>query len=564
VADLRLPRATVAPGGWSWLLTVRLAGRDVRLTSGPDVDIDSDVDGVRRYLSGLTTDGLARALDVFADGPSERSASFAVALSFDLAEAVEQGHAIHGARGELSQWWPGTKYEDRRVVLEGVIREPAYGDASELVAFTLRESLGEDRGRFWDAGEVVTRDTFPAGIIQGGPLGSDDVDGLWGNAYPIVLGVPGVGHVESAGGVLTHYDIAATPALLVEQQVSTTPADFRLMVCRGVAADIGDRVEIVNASATGKNFWGTLTVGKDQTGRDYTYVSPSGLASIPDKSDNLWATWVDRAATPPETTATQNPFAVGALRGAGDVIRWALALSTLRIDRSQAGRLAGLNGFRVDTYINDPTARPWPWVRDTLLPLLPASAVSGPDGLYVTTWDYDATPDDAVERLEVGRNCARSLDSLVTYGDEGAVVNEVSVQFALDGATGQYTRTITIGDTWEEHAVSPLYPSIWARRSRQFFGRRAQTVTAGWVYDYATAEAIGAHLLRRSALPPRRVAVTADAALAWLRPGDVVAFTDRSLSLIGRAAHVEAVASSESGQVEVGLILFESLTYPEA
>jgi len=565
VADLRLPWSTVASGDWSWILTLRVAGRDVRLTSGADVDVTSRTEGTLRYLSGLSTEGLARTLDIFADGPSERAASFAVAVSFDVAEAIEQGHLLHGATGELAQLWAGQDFDDRRRVLEGILREPAYGDADELLTFTIRESLGEDRGRFWAPGEIVSRDTFPAGLPNSGIAGSEDVDGLWGNAYPIVIGSPGGGHVEDVGGVLTYFDVPATPALLVEQQEPSTgtATDYRLMVCRGVARDIGSKVEIVNASAASSNFAGTMAVGIDRQGRDYTYVNPNGAPGIPAKSDNLWAIWIDRAAAVIESRSTQNPFDVGALRGAGDVIRWALGLSTLRVDRSQLGRLAALNGFLVDTYLNDPTAAPWPWVRDTLLPLLPASAVFGPDGLYVAAWQYDATTADAVMHLEVGRNCSRSIDTLVTYGDEGAVFNEITLQFALDASTGQFARSKTLGAVWDDQAATVHHPSIWGRRSQQWFDKRSKTIPVPWAYDDATVEAIGQAMLRREALPPRRVAVTAGPEIEWLRPGDVVAFTDAALSMTNRAAHVEAVASLETGQVEVGLLLFDPLAFTD-
>ena len=565
MADLRQPRSVVADGDWVWMLTLRVAGRWVRLVSGPDVDVTSRTDGTHRYLSGLSSGGLARALDVFADGPSERSASFAVALSFDLALAIEQGHTLHGSRGELAQWWVGEQFEDRRIVLEGVLREPAYGDVHDLFEFTIREALGDDRGVFLTPTEIVTRDTFPAGIVHGGPLGSEDVDGLWGVAYPIVIGSPGGGHVEDVSGTLTYFDVPATPAMIVEQQQPSTGAvaDYRFMVCRGVAEDIGRTVEIINKTATASNFAGILAVGNDGQGRDYTYVQPPGVAGIPDKSDETWCTWVVRGATPETTASTSNPFNVGGLRSAGDVIRWALSLSTLRIDNTQIGRLAALNGFLVDTYINDPELSPWAWVRDTLLPILPASAVFGPDGLYVAAFNYGATTAQAVERLEVGRNCERSPDTLVSYGDEGNVHNRITISYALDASTGQYTRTITLGAVLDNQDAAPKHPALAARRSQGLFGVRPKSVEAPWIYDSASAEAAIQAMLLREALPPRRVSVTTGPELSWLRPGDVVDYSDAGLHLTNRPAHVEAIAAAEGLNVEIGLVLFDTLAYTD-
>ena len=541
------------------MLTLRVAGRWVRLVSGPDVDVTRRVGGTYRYLSGLSTGGLARVLDVFADGPSERSAAFSVALSFDLALAIKQGHTLHGSTGELAQWWTGEPFEARRVVLAGVLREPAYGYSDELFEFSIRESLGEDRGTFLGPTEVITRGTFPSGIIAG----SQDVRDLWGVPFPIVIGSPGGGHVEDVSGVLTYYDVPATPALIVEtQDPFTTASAYRFMVCRGIAEDIGRTVEIINKTDAASDFAGTLAVGRDRQGRSYTYVPATNSATAAFAGVEAWAIWVNRAASPVITQSTSNPFDVGGLRGAGDVIRWALALSTLRIDNSQIGRLTALNGFLVDTYINDPEIRPWEWVRDVLLPLLPASAVFGPDGLYVATYNYAATTAEAVERLEVGRNVSRSPGSPVVYGDEGDVINRMTIAYGLDASTGQFTQTITLGaDFDDDQPASPLHPAMAARRSQGLFGVRTESVEAPWMYDRATAEAALQAMMLRDALPARRIAITGGPELEWLRPGDVVAFTDSELHMTDRPAHVEGIASAEGLNVELGLVLFDTLAF---
>lgn len=562
MADLRPPRSRFRDGEWLWMLTLRVAGRDVRFVSGEPVDVPSRTVGTLRYGGGMATAGLARTLDMFADVPSERSASFQVVLDFDLAQEIERGHLVHAATGELAQWRIGDNFEDRRIILAGELRQPAYGYRDEGFAFTLQETLGEDRGRFLEPSEIVGQDTFPSGDVTG----SEDVDHIWGVGYTIVIGAPGGGVTAEVAGTTIYTDLPGAPVLLVEQQQPSTAVitDYRFFLCRGIATGIGSTIDVYNATDRTKDTTAILAVAQDKLGRDYTFGEPANSADIPGKTDALFTAWYDRTATPQEIGSTPSPHSTRSLRRASDVLRWALSLSTLRIDRSQLGRLRALAGIHVDTYINDPELSPWVWIRDVLLPLLPASAVSGPDGLYIAAWNYGATAEDATgPRLEVGRNCERSPNTPVVYSDEGDVVNEITLQWALDASTGQYTRRKTIGAQWVDGTNQETHPSIWAKRSQALFGKRTLSIEGPWVYDEATADVVMQALMRRHALPVRRLAVMGGPELEWARPGDVSLLTDAELFFTNRPVHIETVRSSDDGLVEIGLVVFDQLGYPD-
>ncbi len=79
--------------------------------------------------------------------------------------------------------------------------------------------------------------------------------------------------------------------------------------------------------------------------------------------------------------------------GAGDVLLWMLRRSTVPVDRRRFAALRErLNQYIVGGYVNA-EARPWDWVVDHLLPILPLSIVGGPAGSYPILWPIRAHAD---------------------------------------------------------------------------------------------------------------------------------------------------------------------------
>ena len=145
-----------------WLLELTFAGRVFRFAS-ESVDITDADDNVLSYEGSIGEIDFNESFDLFADAPTLPSVSFEAFFPADVSVAslVSQGHALDGAKGELSLHLPGNAYEDRSIRLLGLVSEPVYGDSGEPVSFSL-ESLPFDDGAQWPpAGAVVSETTWP-------------------------------------------------------------------------------------------------------------------------------------------------------------------------------------------------------------------------------------------------------------------------------------------------------------------------------------------------------------------------------------------------------------------
>jgi hypothetical protein len=253
-----------------------------------------------------------------------------------------------------------------------------------------------------------------------------------------------------------------------------------------------------------------------------------------------------------------NPFGSGTMRGAGDVIRWALSLASFRVDNSSLAALSVLNAYKLDTYINAPTS-PWAWLQAEVLPLLPVSVSTGPEGLAVVPWLARAvTADQTAEHLEEGRNCTR--ESAVVYTSINDVYNELTIHYAPNIETGGTALSSTLTGYRYDADDPSTKPSYWCKRSQAVFGRRPLEISAGVVYDPATAESILTDLARWHSHPRREILYTVGRDMDWLRPGDVVALTDADLHLSAAVGLVGSVAYGDYS-LTLQVVLFEPVVF---
>lgn len=550
--DLRHGLTTLHTGPFRWLLTLTIGGRVVRLTTG-DSDQHLTVTGndgeLYEFVGGLGEVSYERLLDLWNASASPRSQSFEVFLDFDIAQAVARGVPVYAAEGELAQWYEGTSWEQRRRVLFGQLEEPVYGEQGDPFSFALSEDPGDDQ-----ALEPSPSKTVAEGVtfLESGNIGPDP--GIIGAVYPTVIGTPGQAKTigtTSTGGLSE--EVGGTPALLVRRDgtgASTTLTDYRVLIAGHQVA--ATSVKIWNKT-TGITWSATPQLARDLLGNVYSYVNPPSAGVKPLEGEELYAIW-----DPTTGGGLRNSFAPGTLRGAGDVIRWALNASTLRIDRSRLSELKALNGFLVDSHINVPSS-PWSWVSSNLLPLLPVSVGTGPDGLFVVPWLHTSLrKDQAVDVLEHKRNCVRAGD--VVYTSRSEVLNDLTIRFGRAADTGSYAlRRRVSGDNYDS-ADPDSRPEFWCRRSRSLFGRRSASFDTAAVFDTATAEAMLGHLARRHSFPRRELLVTLGRDLDWLRPGDVVLYADTGLHLTEAIALVGSIGYGENN-LTAQLVLFEPLVF---
>lgn len=494
--------------GFVYLLELRWASRVFRWTSGEAVDVTSD-GGTLHYRGGLPIDWTDGS-DVLAIDSEQRSISFdglPMPDEVDVAELVEAGHDLAAAVGEVSVWVSGRTYEERIVLLEGRALAPTYGGKDEPIALTLEERLYDDASTLIPTSARVTPETWP---------NADPA--MFGRAYPLVVGKPGR-YVEADG---TDGKTTGSPALLVDV------AAKRLLVA-GHRTN-ATMVRIINTSK-GEARDESIILTTDGLGREVTIIDGSGTGLSIVEGDEYWVRWDNGEALVGEESTQP-------IRQAGDVLRYVLQRSTIRLDRGALASVIGyLNRYRLDFYVDDPEVSAWDWLVDNVLPLLPVSVVGGPRGLRPVLFRWDARALDAVDTIEAGPEAVRV--SPVSYSVEEPI-QVVQVAYAPRGGEGDHLRTVTLsGDPDEVDAGG--HRALRASSIR-YGERRVRRVETDVVYDAATAQLVASTLASTYALPRREVVYELDPRrFGTLEAGQVVTLTDAELHLQDAVALVQSI-----------------------
>ena len=506
---------------WVYLLELVWASRVFRWTSGRSIEVTSD-DGALQFRAGLDVD-LTDGSDLLSIDSEQRSVSFSALWmpdDVDVAALIEAGHDLAAARGELSLWAPGRAYEDRIPVLEGRAVAPTYGGQGEPIALTLEERLYDDASLLIEPTARVTPTTWP---------NADPA--MMGRAYPLVFGKPGR-YLEADG---SEGKTTGSPALLVD-----VAAKRFLIAGHHTNAT---QVRIINTTK-GEARDETIELAVDGLGREVTIIDGSGTGLSVVEGDEYWARWDDGEALVGEDDASP-------IRQAGDLLRYILRRSTLRVDLgAMASAMRYLNRYQLDGYVDDPEVGAWDWVVDNLLPLVPMSVVGGPRGLRPILYRYDARELDAVDTIVAGPEAVRA--SSVGYSVDEPV-QRVAVSYAPRGGEGDMLREVVLsGDPDELGADS--HRSLRASRIR-YGERRTLRIETDIVYDSSTAQLIASTLASVHALPRREVIYELDPArYATLEAGAVVTLTDDELHLVDHVAIVQAIAWSAT-TLSVTLVL---------
>lgn len=516
-----------------WLLEVDYAGKTYRWATEP-VAVANDAGVALLYHGGLDVD-LDLGFDLFSDAADPVSVSFELLFPDNVAELVASGHDLSAGRGELSLWVDGRTYEDRQVMLAGTLEFPSYGAEDEPIRFSLREDSTQDRAQIPEAAARITLDTWP-----------DHDPAATGRYYPVVFGAPGIyTEVDGSAGQTT-----GSPAFIVEI------ANDRALICDGHAPAATVRAINLTTGVAGNK---TPILSTDGLGRPVTKINTSGFAV---EGDEIWIRWDSGGGL----IGYSEPGA--SLTGAGELCRWLLDRSTLRID---SGRWAAaqpfLDRYRVAGFFDD-AASPWDLLADHLLPILPISLATGPEGIYPIVWDPSATTSSAVLTVTAGPEFQRVSD--VEY-EGGELANAIRVDFAPRGdAAGEYRRSVFVcGEPAVRNPgilldppVDPAYASnqfssLHAKVSELRYGRiEAEPIQTDIVYDQDTATLIALDQIRRRAFRRRVVTYAATWRYASLMRGAVVSLTDADVALSGAVALVQNVLYAEDG-IEVTLALVE-------
>jgi hypothetical protein len=465
------------------------------------------------YLDGLEDPGNFPA-GFGLDEPQELSVPLTI---WTQGSGIDLVDVALGASGVLYYWDDPDGAAAPVVLLSGVLDDPEYGGPDEPMTTSISEEPWKDRGAVLPATAVVESQTWPdVGT------GSD----AWpsrGEMYPMVIGSPG----DSAGFRM------GSPALEVERYGAINAAGNLILIA-------GHHVSAATVTLVVPQSPPTVTAavvnGVDSKGQPVAWIDTdfgtTGWTSPPwDRGKPVFVRWEGLPAI--------------ADNGAGDIIERLLRSSTLRVDwgRMRAA-LNKLNVFRLDTYIQaekGKVVRPWDWISDELLPILPVGVRRSPRGIYLAVFDVAAAPGDTLAHLSAGRNCER-ISPVSSIAD--GVANDFLVRYSYDAQTGDPTNTARVtGDAAVLDAYSGAIRAPGCEESIRRFGVIRATLNASAVWDSPTAVAIATHHALRRALPVLEIAYTLDdtAHLRALEPGDAVRLSDSEIGIAGRVAHVWSV-----------------------
>lgn len=522
--------------GAAWLLELDFRGRLYRVTD---------------YPGGVTIDGVVFEPGLGTVDPDSSGELRAVTLEIDIGEdwaaLAAEGFPLDWGVGTLRRWWPGQAFAEAEVVLSGIITDPEYGAADEPLVVTLEPEIHREPTML-DPLAVADSTTWPPVEVPGFTQGRLP-DRNAGMAYPLVIGIPG--HPEPGRGLA----YPAVPALLVQyahtegDEAFPWPGSKVLVAGHRMAAHEVRLWMFDGDTARHDNL--IPQTAEDEAGNLVTYVTFEDSSAFGEE----WADGVEL------WTGYGSNILGGILgrdgkmlRGAGDVLEWALVeRGGFRVD---LGRLAAakdyLNRYQVDTYVNDTSMGVWEWVEGELLKLLPVVLLESAEGLYVKVirWDPDEARRHAVAHLDADARQVHRTSSLTSVRDE--LHNRIEVRYRPSR-----------GDQWVSRVVVDAHPRAGDSRvigdarclvSQARYEMLPYTVDASWVWDDATAERIALDLAGRMALPKRQVAYSGGPELELVEPWDVVTVTDSEVSLREAVAYVSERRLTEEG-VDLELLL---------
>lgn len=578
-----------------WLLDLTVDGHLYRLAE-VDLDVTRDDGSVLHYSADLEVDPVTESTSLLSASATQPEAQVRVWLPVSSL-------ALLRGRGELSRWTEGTTYERRRRVLAGACQSPETESPEEGITTTIAQDAWRDSAMLIAPTQAIT----PANWSHTGQIASL-TDGDQSIPYPIIIGRPG--RLPSSGATGDEVQIPAMVAPWLWHGTTT-----------GVDADAWTGYVEVALMLAGHHISATkvwLTTETDTVGSWFHVANVWDDAGQPCAVVPFWYSWV---GSPPDIYAASgayhfasnatptlsfanDTFGLGhpdlppayntdtnqpaiyasfpiyrsgisngdaegtggltvdgsSIRAAGDVLAWALSRTGAGVDRlAMAAAVEALRPYQIDAVIaSQPDSGPWAWVSQTLLPILPCSLASGPDGIYVVPVRLDMTAADAVARLDSRR---ADVEARALSWDTTQLARSVTVKSRYNVKTGVYTASVTYA-TSSAVAAAPTsttilpHPSLDLAAAWGLTGADLVIETAA-VYDTPTAYLIAYTQAQIRGLPVGHVVYDVpedDALFSSLRRGAPVYCYDADLGIDGMG-QVEEITTASDGSLLIGVML---------
>jgi hypothetical protein len=615
----RLTPGVVGQADIRWLVTIEWGGKTIR-ASDIDADIDTDDGDTLPYESavgGLTF--VDDAGDPSSGTAASRSMSVEIVLpGFDPSALDAAGYDATTMTVEVARWVDGTTYESRRVLIKGTPDTVDIGGMAEGFAFTVEPATWTDSAKIpgnalrtiganWPDAAFLT--LFPEEMAL---------------AYPIVIGRPGVvssavaaGHKVYAGeGVwvqhaldLYRHDYGSGVTIGTDAVNITLCVAGHHIGCSSVWLSTenykqGHRFKVRNTYDDQGNavalvdWWYTADSGMPLL--TYNYASDDVPGASPNYTFNdggsvyaLGDGTIDPSYQPLDATRSgavaSRVFVAykddaddsagglvqnGALmRGAGDVLLYLLNLTSasggVGVDRGRfAVAATHLNRFKLDFVITEQTT-PWEFIQAHILPVVPCSIVTGPDGVYPIVWRYDATTADAVFHID-----ATETEGLPNrpeiqrvgriQADRTRLANDFSLQYARSGMDGSYAGTIGLGAEAGDNIYADTRCALSQHRYRLLDGTPrvvSWSGTSDVIYDDTTAIMTLQWRALAYGFTIRRIAYDLpERDFGWVEAGYVGTVTDTNWNLTNAVVLVESATIDGTGYVRLALRILDDPT----
>lgn len=530
------PRTQITGKLAYWLLDLEVGGRTWRYSTSA-VDVTDNDGNTIPYIEGL-------ARVAYTAAATASSVAITISSGEDWALVAARGIDLESGTATLRRWFDGQTLEEARLVLDGLVVKPQYGDTDEPLVFSLERLPWEDTFLIPDATYAVDDNTWPSSA-------SFTTDPAILGAYlPIIFGSPGyIGYTGGSAPITP-----ASPGLLVDYtQSATLFRSSKLAIAGHEVRDTSVRVYDMSDDEKPNGVSEQLPVlhATDMLGRKIAYIDYSSAVQVRlREGGEYWIAWSD----PATGGGLYNSDRTGVLRGAGDVILWWLDQSSLPLDRGRMKvQSARLNRFNLDCYVYEPTTA-YQWIMENLAPILPISYREGADGAWFAAWRYDATPQDSVMRLDADTEFV-TRESRITTSGLSDVRNEITLEYAPRQGDRLLKRMTITGDPDPDDGNQ--IGSYLCKLSQQRYGVQRHRLTTTVVVEDATAAAILGNLAQQLCLPRRRVTYSGPPDLEALEVGDVVTLNDAVVHITDQLALVEEIGV-EDEMVSLNLLLLDS------
>jgi hypothetical protein len=494
------------------------------------ISIKNEKGDVMDYLPNIIDFDFVESADVQSIDVEANLLSMALVIEdVDLLDRWSKGEVLDGVEATFSyvlEKYSISQIEDEKKVqlFRGKIQEPQFGDPDQIdgyVTFSVEILLDDGDRLLMDSNKYIDA-RFP----------DRHLDTADGKVWPIFFGT------------------GQSPSYCIKR-LSGGNAEF--MICGHPILDTAVTIkdELTNTASK------TVQKKADNQGNIYSYIqiasgdnisTPSSLGGYLHGESRQWWSTIEGGL--------RSPYRDGPLELGGDVCRWALSRSGLRIDDGAWANLSiVLNRFKFGGWINDPKPNALEWLQANILPFLPVSLIVGINGIkpiFNQLWALSLV--SPVIEISIGaEEICQQIGMIDTLRATADLINEITVQYSKSGFDQDYTKLVRVTNiAVEDYDVPSEYSILSVNR----FGKHPKTVSCDYVFDDATALLIASNLVRSNALPLYQIAMASPTELGWIQIGDVVSINIGRLRLSKQLALI--TKKQWSGSHWIFEVVFES------